>query len=325
MYDDVDNLRDSDFTVSKEDLFNIRDVLNCLEETLAINSKYQSIKIYYQMSVEIPELVKGNKYQLQKLLLILLLNGITSSKGGGKLCILSVETTGKISKETIDVNLRFSVRDNGLGFDYESIRKQVKRKYTSIFDDEVANTLRYVKKFTRMLHGHLKYSSSPGKGSNITIELPFKLIGNNRIVSYNSLDSLAYREHTNSYQCFRVLIVDDSIGNRKALSRLLLTKFGFYVDTVNDGLEFISKIENNVTKSRYDLILLDNSMPNMSGAEAISYLRHKGYNGLVFGLTACSFYEDVKSFHNAGCNIVLLKPFSVEIFISTLRQFGIDL
>ena len=60
-----------------------------------------------------------------------------------------------------------------------------------------------------------------------------------------------------------ILVVDDTPVNLK-LIRILLEAQGYQVDLANDGNEALDLIKNN---ARYNLIITDVEMPNMSGFE----------------------------------------------------------
>lgn len=55
--------------------------------------------------------------------------------------------------------------------------------------------------------------------------------------------------------------MSDVLSNRKLLA-MLLTKRGFNVDTAEDGVECVNLADKNGIHN-YDLIFLDNTMPNM--------------------------------------------------------------
>ena len=66
----------------------------------------------------------------------------------------------------------------------------------------------------------------------------------------------------------RVLIVDDSAGNRELLTRIL-SQNGFITTAAGDGLAALAEASNQ----RFDLILLDVKMPGMDGLEVLQRLK----------------------------------------------------
>ena len=66
----------------------------------------------------------------------------------------------------------------------------------------------------------------------------------------------------------RVLIVDDDDTTRRVIE-ILMTSFGYGVETARDGVEGLSKLASGV-----DLVLLDVVMPGMDGFEVCRRIRH---------------------------------------------------
>lgn len=70
----------------------------------------------------------------------------------------------------------------------------------------------------------------------------------------------------------------------------------------------------------YDLVLMDNQMPNMTGAEACKVMREIGFAGIIIGLTGNAFEQDIADYIAQGANAVLKKPLVLADLFETLRQ-----
>ena len=107
----------------------------------------------------------------------------------------------------------------------------------------------------------------------------------------------------------RVLIVDDNATNR-ILARALLTRLGWMTDEVDSGNAALAK----VAASAYDLVLLDISMPGLSGEETCSALRTRpGGEALrIVAYTAHAFPEERSRILAAGFNDILIKPVNMQ-------------
>ena len=66
----------------------------------------------------------------------------------------------------------------------------------------------------------------------------------------------------------KILVVDDSLTTR-TLVHTILTKEGFTVETANNALEALNKLK----QTRYDIILSDIEMPEMTGLEFLEQLK----------------------------------------------------
>jgi CheY-like chemotaxis protein len=63
----------------------------------------------------------------------------------------------------------------------------------------------------------------------------------------------------------------------------------------------------------YDIILVDDNMPNLSGPMATKILRDRGYRGVIYGVTGNVNLEQINYFKANGANEVLAKPLKVEL------------
>jgi len=139
----------------------------------------------------------------------------------------------------------------------------------------------------------------------------------------------------------RVLLVDDSVMNRKMQCRLLSTR-SLVCDEASNGAEAVEIIRNLMNKEKekeikheierdeensynennmYDMILMDYHMPVLSGIEAARQMRELGYNGLIIGLTGNVDTESSKKFISYGANTVLYKPMEVKELDAILKNY----
>src|SRR5712691_1730551 len=121
---------------------------------------------------------------------------------------------------------------------------------------------------------------------------------------------------TDTRQC-RILIVDDLAENREILVDLLGSE-GYILDTAVDGAEAVEK----ALASPPDLILMDVSMPRLTGLEACRRLKadertHLVPIVLVTGLVA---REDRIQGIAAGCDDFLTEPVDSEQLMARTRN-----
>eukprot|EP01041_Mallomonas_annulata_P010955 gene10955-22885_t len=115
----------------------------------------------------------------------------------------------------------------------------------------------------------------------------------------------------------QILVVDDSAASRKMICRLLLMLCHKCEEAVDgrDAVEQLKRQQNNntmgnttTTSGVYDAIIIDYSMPNMTGPEAVKEIRNMGYVGLVIGVTGYSEGPETDEFTASGTDYVLVKP-----------------
>ena len=104
-----------------------------------------------------------------------------------------------------------------------------------------------------------------------------------------------------------VLIIDDEAVNRR-LAQVLFQKLGWEVETVDSGARALLPL----AARRYDLILLDISMPGMTGLEVYQHIRAdpRLMALRVIAYTAHALLEQQQRFLASGFDAVLLKPIS---------------
>jgi CheY-like chemotaxis protein len=106
-------------------------------------------------------------------------------------------------------------------------------------------------------------------------------------------------------QC--VLIIDDNAVNRR-MAQIVFQKLGWEVETMDNG----ERALQHLAAHRYDLVLLDISMPGMNGMDVCQYIRATpGLRDLrVIAYTAHAFLEEQQRFLARGFDDVLVKPIS---------------
>jgi CheY-like chemotaxis protein len=104
-----------------------------------------------------------------------------------------------------------------------------------------------------------------------------------------------------------VLLVDDSLLNRKMMNKLLRKINIFkHIYTASDGEQAVKKMEHADNNIR--TIFLDKYMPLMDGIQTAIQLRLLGYNNLIFGLTGDVNREDSDIFLKSGVDYIVIKP-----------------
>jgi len=191
------------------------------------------------------------------------------------------------------------------------------------------------KGIVNQLNGTLTVDSDGlGKGSSFVCKLPVyckPILQMTDQISIDSRDeSITERvssswldDHTESDQCYRILVVDDAPMNRKLLTRLLL-KRGHEVGMAENGLEACNKVVAAMNEGkRYDTILMDFQMPVMDGPTATQKIRSVGCDSFIVGITGNVLPQDVEHFKVCGADGVLGKPFQIEELESLWIEYGV--
>jgi diguanylate cyclase (GGDEF)-like protein len=114
----------------------------------------------------------------------------------------------------------------------------------------------------------------------------------------------------------RILVVDDVPDNREVLVRRLVRR-GFETEEAAGGREALDKL----VRQRFDLVLLDIMMPDMSGNEVLRTLRqtHSELELPVIMVTAKSQSEDVVESLDLGANDYVTKPVDFTVALARIN------
>lgn len=127
-------------------------------------------------------------------------------------------------------------------------------------------------------------------------------------------------EQTPSYEG-KILVVEDNKTNQ-VLMQVLLADYGLEYTIADDGLKAVEAFK----ASDYDLVLMDENMPNMNGIEAFKEIRayeekeHKEKTPVI-ALTANVMKEDRVRFIDIGMDDFLAKPIDTEELVRIFKRF----
>jgi signal transduction histidine kinase/CheY-like chemotaxis protein/HPt (histidine-containing phosphotransfer) domain-containing protein len=119
----------------------------------------------------------------------------------------------------------------------------------------------------------------------------------------------------------RVLVTDDTEINRELVLELL-KKRGHSVSSAADGLEALAALE----RTQFDVVLMDEEMPRMSGLEATRAIRKMeaadGRHIRIIGLTGNASYEDERRCLDAGMDAFISKPVRMDKLYEAVESIG---
>ena len=125
---------------------------------------------------------------------------------------------------------------------------------------------------------------------------------------------------------FSILIADDN-PLMQELVLTILQGAGCETELAENGQIALAKLE----KGDFDLIIMDNQMPVMTGIEAIKIIRSRADGKRfipILSLTADASDGSMEKCASAGANVYMAKPFKVNGFLATVRtlaRYGRDI
>ena len=174
--------------------------------------------------------------------------------------------------------------------------------------------LAIVKKLVELMDGEITLESEEGIGTQFFIDLSIPWVEKEQVKIEGGTDE----QKENNKASLRILLVEDNRVNA-IVAKSFCEKLGHTVDLAGNGLIAIQKVQS----SEYDLILMDNHMPEMNGVEATHFIRDNlAMKTLLFAYTADVFRQAHDHFIEAGADHVLTKPLQQQSFIDALDQFS---
>ena len=263
---------------------------------------------------DVPYELIGDKGKVKEVINNLLTNAIKYTEEGT--VNLNIKCINNIQKNIS--NLIITCQDTGRGIKAENINKLF-TKFERLDIEKNSTTegtglgLAITKSLTEMMGGKINVQSQFGKGSIFVVQIPQKIskLTNdlNDVDLSNSLDSYLNRNEEPDYSNKKILIVDDNELNIKVAKRAL-SSFNMQIDECHDGEECLEKV--NYT-NKYDLILMDIMMPNMSGRTALKKLKENPiFRTPVIALTADTLKGAKERYVKEGFVDYISKPFSKD-------------
>lgn len=283
-----------------------------------VNTEYQFKNIYDELVIlakarmgdkpldfrchydeDIPSVLYGDYTRVKQVILNILTNAVKYTREG--YIDFSVSS---VRKDDI-CRLIISVEDSGIGIKQENIPKLFTKferldLEKNITIEGTGLGLAITKKLVELMNGTIVVQSIYGKGSKFTIAIDQRVVHKEVVVEKREEKKVS-EVHAEGR---KVLIVDDNKINLKVVSRLL-ENYKLDITTVESGALCIDKVNSDT----YDLILMDDMMPNMSGVETLHKLKEiDGFAIPVVALTANAVTGMKEKYLNDGFDDYLAKP-----------------
>ena len=261
---------------------------------------------------DLPDYLNGDSLRLKQILVNLLTNAVKyTNKGFVEFNVSCVRNNGVC-------RLIMSVKDSGIGIKKDNIDKLFTK--FERFDLEKNLTiegtglgLAITKKLVDLMGGKIIVDSIYGEGSTFTVALDQKIVTKHVV---KPIEAQVVKKL--SIKGKKILIVDDNVINLKVATRLL-EAYKVETECVTSGFDCLKKIEDGIY---YDLILMDDMMPKMSGVETFKKLQNiKGFNIPVIALTANAIAGMKENYLKEGFNDYISKPIDKKELERVLKTY----
>ena len=261
----------------REREFDLYELVADLSSMMAPLAAEKALAFAAVIDPDVPERIRADDVCLRQILVNLLGNAVKFTEEGA--IRLTITFT--------DGRLLATVTDTGPGIgpdDQERVFRAFERGEHG-GDAGAGLGLTITLRLAQLMGGEVTLDSNPGQGCTIGVHVPVSRAEVTSDVAARAFptpteDNLATRAAS-------VLICDDD-EDMLALVEHYLHRAGYGLIATTDGKEAIDK----VLAYRPDLVLLDVNVPGVSGIDAATTLRKKGYDGPIVALTASRLSEE---------------------------------
>lgn len=294
-----------------ESPYQLSSMLNDLSNMTLFKARDKGLDFIIDVDESLPDELFGDEMRVKQIFTNLLNNAVKYTEHGN----IRLRLTGE--KEEDVVILSASVRDTGIGIKTEDREKlfnmfqrlEIERNSTI---EGSGLGLVITQRLLEMMGGTISVESEYGKGSAFNVKIPQKIVSDNPVGDFqkrfeeNVLGAAVYRESFRAPKA-HILIVDDTKMNLTVVVNLLKnTKMK--IDTASSAAGAVALAEIN----HYDLILMDQRMPEMDGTEALHRIRESATGASkdspVICLTADAVVGAKERYLEEGFTDFLTKP-----------------
>ena len=261
----------------------------------------------------IPKVLYGDVSRIKQICVNILTNAIKYTKEGWIEFKISSVIKNNVCR------LIISVEDTGIGIKKENIDKLFNKFERLDLEDNITIEgtglgLAITKKLVELMNGKIVVQSVFGKGSKFTVSIDQRVV-NNPTIKLEEAEEPAEKIVAHNK---KVLLVDDNKINLKVAERLL-ESYGIDTESVESGAAALEKIQNG---EKYDMILLDDMMPKMSGVETLKKLKEiPGFKIITIALTANALTGMREKYLQDGFDDYLAKPINKDELNKIINKY----
>ena len=243
--------------------FELDHVLDHLVDLIGLRAEDKGVELLLDLPPDVPRALVGDPVRLGQVLVNLGNNAVKFTEAGEVVVAIERVVAEGAEDRPGEVELRFSVRDSGIGLSEEACE----RLFRSFSQADTSTTRKYggsglglaiSKQLVEMMGGTISVRSRLGEGStfSFTARLGVQAEAPARAAAPVNLSTL------------RVLVADDNAAARSILVGLC-TGFGMRVDTAVNGADAVQAVlRAQSERAPFNLVLMDWQMPVLDGLEA---------------------------------------------------------
>ena len=305
----------NEITIKNE--YNIKNLIDDISGVVKSKLGQKNVTLEVNLSGELSSVYEGDVIKIYQVLQNVLTNAAKYTEVGK----ITFDITS--TKLPLGEKLLFKIADTGNGIKPEDQDKLFKKgtRLESSIDNEIEGAgygLSITKEYLDLMEGKIWFESEYQVGTTFYIEIPQKVINPTPL---KELIKEEYVSQSTEIDCDNnlALVVDDNKFNNKVIKRLL-ERYKFKVVTVSSGHDCIYKVKS---EEKFDIIFMDQVMPDMSGIETMKALR--GLDGYelppLISLTANAVSGMKEHYLGEGFDEYLSKPINTSDLEKILTKY----
>jgi two-component system, sensor histidine kinase and response regulator len=298
--------------------FKLDEVISSVTTLTAQKAHEKGLEFLAHVAPGIPEQLLGDPLRLGQILTNFVNNAVKfTERGEIRMNIEQIERTGE------KVQLKFSVRDSGIGM----TREQSAKLFQPFTQADMSTTRKHggtglgltiCRRLVELMGGRIWLESEPGIGSTFYFTV-WLGVGEAR----EKAKIIPPRLHE-----LRVLVVDDNPTACEILQEPLVT-IAARVDVVASGKEALVAIKKHDATDPYDIVFMDWRMPGMDGLQASRHIKSDetlNHPPAIVLVTAFGRDEVREEAERLRLDGFLLKPITKSMIVDMLMNiFATDM
>ena len=310
--------------------YQLSSVLNDVSNMIYFKAREKDLLFETDIDKSLPDSLYGDVVRVRQIMTNILTNAVKYTDKGSVLLKMYGMESDKLLDGRKMINLVIEVTDTGIGISEENLEKLFGK--FERFDLEKNSTkegtglgLAITKMLLEMMNGEIVVRSEYGKGSTFIVTIPQVIISSEPIGNFKEKFEKSFGMKASYRESFRapsakILIVDDTRMNLIVATEFLKDT-RIKIDTAGGGKEAVELALQN----KYDIILMDQRMPEMDGAEALNNIKaHKEGPNIdtpVICLTADAVVGARERYLSKGFNDYLTKPIDSTSLEAMLKKY----
>tara|TARA_R110002096_G_scaffold156008_3_gene320461 strand:- start:226 stop:1308 length:1083 start_codon:yes stop_codon:yes gene_type:complete len=290
----------------KLEAFSLAGVLNEVHMLMQELASEKCLYLKLQMAPGTDIIVKTDEVRIRQILTNFIGNAIKFTENGE--VTISVDMLKTEEQDLVYIR----VSDTGVGISEED-QGRLFQRFEQIENERIVTStkgtglgLAICKQLVQVMGGEIGVESELNKGSTFWFKIPVSIVDGVANKAGAALEKI-------DVPSLRILLAEDIPVNQMIFKKML-SSLGHSFEVAGTGRAVLEKMASN-NEEMFDLILMDNQMPEMSGTEATKHIRKSraSYSDIpIIALTADAFVEQQEAFKAAGMDGFVSKPVEMD-------------